>query len=173
MPSVRARAVLRVLLLVILSASAALHSWFAIDAVRDHYQDLERNKPGDEDKPQKDMVTNLAKQSETLLGWAVLALAGTVTLVISTKVRPTRGLAWVFICFGPGGVLLLASSYAGLIFQRRVAFMTSINNFADFGSLNALLNLQSEFFVYALAVFSLFAGFFLYRIVQGTINPSA
>ena len=51
--------------------------------------------------------------------------------------------------------------------------MTAQNNFSDFAGLNALLNAQTEFFVFALAVFSLLATFFLVLIVLGLINPSS
>jgi hypothetical protein len=169
---VRARSNTRVLLLLGLCGVAAVFSRRSIENVRDRYVSLKQFDAGTEDKSQKELTTSMAKQSETLLGWAVLALAGAATLVISTKVRPTRGLSWVFICFGPGGVLLLASSYAGLIFTRRLAAMTARNDFGDFASLNSLLGLQLQFFEYALAILSVFAAFFLYRIVEGAINPS-
>jgi hypothetical protein len=41
------------------------------------------------------MALSLAKQSETLLNWSVLALAGIVTLAVSTKVRPLQLREWV------------------------------------------------------------------------------
>lgn len=143
-----------------------------IEVIRDHYADLQPVPTGQEDQIHKQVATSLAKQSETLIGWSVLALAGAVTLVISTRVRQTRGLSWSFLSFGPGGVFLLESSYAGLVFQRRIAFMTAQNNFSDFAGLNALLNAQTEFFVWALGIFSLLAAFFLVLIVLGLINPS-
>lgn len=166
------RAVIRALILLISSAGAVLYCTHVIEGIRDHYADLQSVPSGQEDPIHKQVATSLAKQSETLIGWSVLALAGAVTLVISTKVRQTRGLSWAFICFGPGGAFLLESSYAGLVFQRRVAFMTAQNNFSDFAGLNALLNAQMEFFIWALAIFSLLAAFFLALIVLGRINPS-
>ncbi len=167
------RAVIRTAILLVSSAGAVLYCTQMIEEIRDHYAALQPVPSGQEDQIHKQVATSLAKQGETLIGWSVLALAGAVTLVISTKVRQARGLSWAFICFGPGGTFLLESSYAGLVFQRRVAFMTAQNNFSDFAGLNALLNAQTEFFVFALAVFSLLATFFLVLIVLGLINPSS
>jgi hypothetical protein len=167
------RAVIRTAILLIFSAGAVLYGAHMIEEIRDHYADLQPVPSGQEDQIHKQLGTSLAKQSETLIGWSVLALAGAVTLVISTKVRQVRGLSWAFISFGPGGAFLLESTYAGLVFQRRIAFMTAQNNFGDFAGLNALLNAQTEFFVWALGIFSLLAAFFLVLIVFGLINPSS
>lgn len=167
------RAVIRTVILLIFSAGAVRYGAHMIEEIRDHYADLQPVPSGQEDEIHKQLAISLAKQSETLIGWSVLALAGAVTLVISTKVRQVRGLSWAFICFGPGGAFLLESTYAGLVFQRRIAFMTAQNNFGDFAGLNALLNAQTEFFVWALGIFSLLAAFFLVLIVFGLINPSS
>jgi hypothetical protein len=166
-------AVVRTTVLLVVSLATGFIGWHAVLNIRDQFSDLSQVDADREDKVEQRAVLNMAKQSETLLGWSVLALAGVATLMISTKVRSLPGRSWAYILLGPAGALLLSDSYAGTTFQGRISFIFLRNNFNDFASLNNLLTLQVSLFQDALLFLSVFAVVFLIGITYGATDPAS
>lgn len=163
----------RVILLLALLVATGLLSYSSLESVRERYQGtvVEMVETGKEVASHKSAAAVILKQEETFQSWAVLVLAGIVAILVTTKIHRAPGVSWAYLPLGPAAMFLLVSLNAGWVVTKRYAYLVAKNNFSDFANLSALLECQSDFFLYAITCISLFAGWFLFQIVIGKAEP--
>jgi hypothetical protein len=100
-----------------------------------------------------------------------LLLGGIIGLVTITKVHTIEKCEWLFLIVAPAASFLLGSLAAGIVFQRRVAYLSVQPTPDSIDSLNALLTTQSDQLEYAVLTLSVFALIFLFGIIAGFVKP--
>jgi hypothetical protein len=163
----------RVVLLFILLIGSGFWSYSKLQRVRDEYQGqvVEAVRVGEEDVSRKSASSGILKQAEFFQSWSVLILAGIIAISVTTKIHRTPGVSWIYLLLGPAVMFLLISLNTGWVLTKRHAYRSAKNNFTELGDLSALLDLQSDLFLYAVVCVSLFAAWFLFLIVHGKIEP--
>jgi hypothetical protein len=113
----------------------------------------------------------MGPQNKQLIDWGGLLLAGVIALVITTKVHAIKYYEWIFLLLSPAASFLLCSLWAGVVFQRRAAYLAIQTNSVRLDSLNELLGLQSQNLAFGLMPLSIFALVFLSAIILGYLQP--
>jgi hypothetical protein len=164
---------LRAVLLFFLIIGSGGWAYSGIEAIRQRYQDsvVDTIDAGKENVAYKNAASEILKQKELFQGWSVLVLAGIVTILITTKIHRAQGIVWVYLVLGPAAIFLITSLYAGWVLTKRYTYLVAKNNYSDFNNLSALLDRQSDLFLYAIGCVSLFAGWFLLLTVLGKLEP--
>ena len=144
-----------------------------VETIRDTYQNENIGviEDGREDKSQKYALERLLIQSNGLQSWALVLISGLIAISITTKVHKIKHINRMFILNGTAITLLAASLYAGLVLQRRGNYFTWLNNYNDLETINSFLYLQQQYLVYAVALLSLMALYFISNIVVGRTKP--
>lgn len=172
-PNIKAASIVRVIFLLILFLAAGWWSYRKIEGVSANYPKVATvtTEQKELNASFKSAAAELSKQRELFQGWSVLILGGIVAIITTTKVHRTPNVSLAFIPLAPAVAFLLNSLNAGWEFTRRYSFLVSRDNFLDLNSLSALVLIQSDFFLYAILCVSLVAGWFLFLIVWGKIEP--
>lgn len=165
--------ILRVALLFALVIGSGYWAYSGIETIRQRYQDsvVDSIDDGKENVAYKNASSEILKQKELFQGWAVLVLAGIVTILITTKIHRAQGIVWVYLLLGPAAMFLITSLYAAWVLTKRYTYIVAKNNYSDFGNLSALLEKQSDLFLYAIGCVSFFASWFLLLTVLGKLEP--
>ena len=151
----------------------------ATERIRDTYQAADANRhltadPSTTPEVAKPCLTTpdrMAEQNKQMIDWGVLLLGGLVALLTTTKVHKIAHHEWWFLILTPAASFILGSLWAGVLFQRRAAYL-SVQKYADASeSLNGFLSIQSHEFIYALIPLALFALVFLAAIILGRVTP--
>lgn len=164
---------IRVLLLCVLIILSGWWGYRTVDKIRDQYQNTvpASVKIGEENQAFKNAAGELLKQSEQIQNWSILVLGGIVAILVTTKVHRTPKVEWAYLPIGPATMFLINGVFAGQILMRRYTYLTGKNNFDSILSLSSLSNAQSDLFIYSLFCLGLFAGWFLFLIVSGKVEP--
>ena len=169
----RAKRTVRILLLLVLLLVPAYYWYSRIENIRSQYQVAERAEPQRDIRGTcwKDFIAEMSKQSQLLITWGVLLLAGVTALATTTKIHPIPNVEWVYLLLAPATSFLLGSLWAGVVFERRLTYLMNKDGFGSVSSLYGLLGVQSELFEYGVVPLGLFALCFLATIVWGAMKP--
>jgi hypothetical protein len=126
---------------------------------------------GEAQSGSKPVPEPLSQQNKQMLDWGVLLLGGIIGLVTVTKVHIIGKCEWLFLTVAPAASFLLGSLAAGIVFQRRVAYLSVQPTPDSIDSLNELLKTQSNQLEYAILTLSVFALIFLFGIIAGIVKP--
>lgn len=160
-------ATIRVLLLLVFSASASLYGWRTVNNTR--YADL---TPGNiTDEVERRTADTLSAQSNKFSDWALLVLGGVIAISVTTKVHAVKAVHAVFILLGPAGAFILMSLRAGWTLQRRLTNIVALDNWSDTESLASLLIKQTDLFLAGLLCATLFGLWHLCNVVAGVVQP--
>jgi hypothetical protein len=170
--------VIRVILFVLLLGGPLLHSLPAVNHIRNSYQTSvvpsskkSEARPVPENQSVSKLVPEpLTQQNKQMIDWGVLLLGGIIALVITTNVHPIKHYEWLFLIVTLAVSYLLGSLAAGVVFQRRAAYL-AFQTTEDFDGLFALLQIQSEQLASAILALGAFAVIFLSGIVFGSVKP--
>jgi hypothetical protein len=164
----------RLAILLMLLVGSSLWSYREVERVVASFQKSvpTRVPDGQEDKGRKNAFEEMIKQSEQFQGWSALILGGIVAIIITTKVHKAPHLAWAYVAIGVAAVFLIFSLHAGWVLRRRYTFLLPFNDFKDFISMNALLQLQVKLFMLSMTAVSIFAGWFLILIIIEKLDPT-
>lgn len=169
---------IRAALLIILLIASAGWSYCKLETVREGYQSssVETNEPQQKEdgatiEADNEVCAEILKQADQFRGWSVLVLGGIIALLVTTKVHRTVGVEWAYLPLGPAAIFLVNSLYAGWILTKRYTFLVATKNFSDYDSLSDLLQVQSDLFLNSILCVGLLAGWFLFLIVLGKIEP--
>lgn len=173
---------LKFFLLLILFSGPLLYGYWQTDKIRDTYQKVsaptaaQSAAPTVSQAPPTPMTVPdpLNQQNKQMIDWGVLLLGGSVALSITAKLhRFNIYKALYLFCIGPAAGFLLASLWCGVVFQRRVAFLSiQTQHVANpFEELLSFLKLQSSLLTWGVSLLSLFALCFLFGIVLGWVDP--
>jgi hypothetical protein len=163
---------IRASLLIMLVATSAWWSYHQVNAIRDAYQGtaVKNIWIGGEDIAHKNACAEIVKQGEQFQGWSVLILGGIVAILVTTKVHRMPYFGWAYLPLGPAAVFLATSLHAGWVLSKRYTYLVAKNNF-ELPTLSALLDVQSDLFLYSILCVSLFATCFLFFIVLERVEP--
>jgi hypothetical protein len=173
-------------LLLILFFGPLVYGHWQTDKIRDTYQASQKISsptmaqsaaPGSSSQapPAPTIVPDpLNQQNKQMIDWGVLLLGGSVALSITAKLHRIKFYKGLYLLFiGPAAGFLLASLWCGVVFQRRVAFLSiQTQRVADpFEALLSFLKLQSSLLTWSVSLLTLFALCFLFGIVLGWVDP--
>jgi len=119
----------------------------------------------------KSVPEPLSQQNKQMIDWGVLLLGGIIGLVTITKVHKIERCEWLFLIVALAASFLLGSLAAGIVFQRRAAYLSLQTTPDSLDSLFSLLSIQSQQLEYAVLTLSVFALIFLFGIVSGFVIP--
>ncbi len=122
-------------------------------------------------KPSPVIPEHMEVQNKQMIDWGVLLLGGLVALVTTTKVHKIAYCEWWFLILTPAASFVLGSLWAGVLFQRRAAYLAVQQASDTSESLYKFLSLQSTEFIYCLIPLALFALVFLAAIILGRVTP--
>ncbi len=132
---------------------------------------IQSGQSGVEPSLAKPVPDSLAQQNKQMIDWGVLLLGGIIALITTTKVHPIKHYEWWFLILGPASSSLLGSLWAGVVFQRRAAYLALQPCPESIDSLIQLLTIQNKQLERAGLILSAFALIFLIGIVFGSVKP--
>jgi hypothetical protein len=164
-------------LLISLLIASAWYSYYVVDNAREEYQasSVETATPETDAAAAKEADKNAAaeilKQAEQFRGWSVIVLGAIVAILVTTKVHRTPRVELAYLPLGPATIFLVNSLHASWVLSKRYTYLVATNDYSDYGSISRLLQVESDLFLYSIVCVSLFAGWFLFLIVFGKIEP--
>lgn len=173
---------LRLILLLLFLVMPLCWSLPEIDTIRNSYQvsvsptskesaQGAPNPAGGTQSSFKPVPEPLSQQNKQMIDWGVLLFSGVIALVTITKVHRIERCDWLFLIVALAASFLLGSLAAGIVFQRRAAYLSLQTTPDSLDSLYALLSTQSQQLEYAVLTLSVFALIFLFGIVLGFVKP--
>jgi len=173
---------LRLILLLLFLVMPLCWSLPDIDTIRNSYQvsgppaskESAQAAPNPAGEPQfsfKPVPEPLSQQNKQMIDWGVLLLGSIIALVTITKVHKIERCEWLFLIVALAASFLLGSLAAGIVFQRRAAYLSIQPTPDSLDSLFALLSTQSQQLEYAVLMLSVFALILLFGIVLGFVKP--
>lgn len=162
--------------LVLLFLGPLVYGYRQIEDVRDSYQRL---KPATTQSAAQSTEAKTAtvpdplnQQNKQMIDWAVLLLGGSVALSTTTKLHRFKIYKTLYLLLiGPASGFLLASLWCGVVFQRRVAYLSIQTEPESFEALISFLRIESNLLTWGVCLLAVFALCFLFGIVLGFVDP--
>jgi hypothetical protein len=172
---------LRFILVLVLFAGPLCCGYSRTESIRESYQNAPAVSSAPSTPPAAQAVATpepqtipepLNQQNKQMIDWGVLLLGGCIALLTTAKVHRIKYHAWWYCLFvAPAAGFLLSSLWCGVVFQRRVAYLSLQTVPRDLDALLAFLQLQSCLLAYAVFCLGLFALVFLTGITLGSVDP--
>lgn len=163
MPKSRAFGLLLIVVLLLLIPSAI--GYWRIEAIRDTYAS---HVPQENSQTEgtKGAAGALSDQSSTFTGWAVGLLAWISGLAFVSELRkiPNRSRALLFL--PPAAGLVLASIWAGIIFNRRFSYLALNEALGSDSPLNNLLMEQQNLLFVAIVPVAIATVLFFWHLLK-------
>ncbi len=161
----------RLALAVLVTAACGLYVYSRVTTVRERYREVPTGATTPESSSAQ-AISEMSKQNELFLNWAVLLLAGSLGLLTAKEPLQIRAVEWAYTLFtGPPAILLLGSAWTGWRFKARLTYLLATGN-EDWRSLNDLLSAQAQFFLTALLLLSLLGGWLVIERIAAPMTPT-